>query len=279
MALASASDGSPAVLVVESITPVGANVPGAAAAPPSSSTAGGSRHGRTITYIAVGALLLTMIGVGVSTWYSMSNLPPDLSEAERRCEVHATVTTGVMSIVILAWPLLFHGFLGLDTLARYPIAILGFIWPVLLTVSDILSRKRSPALFDPSLAGTLKEDDVRGGPTDFSDSMLGTESLSITTLVFAVGTLFVHTLSKRQVAYTVPALKWALLLTVGFVGVNTYQDPGDFAGAIIQALKKSAFNMAVGLVITGIVLDVMFTGRRRDALSRDALDRESSIVE
>ena len=46
-------------------------------------------------------------------------------------------------------------------------------------------------------------------------------------------------------------------------------------GAVIQALKKSAFNMAVGLVGTGIVLDVMFTSKRRDAIHQGEMERES----
>lgn len=235
--------------------------------------------GRTTMWIAVALLVAAIAAAIAMTAVAVSNLPDDLPEQDKRCEVHAIVTTGVMSAMMLAWPLLFHVFMGLDTLARHPVALLGFAWPILLSVSDVLSRKRSPALFDPSLAGTMKEDDVRGGPSDFSDSKLGSEALSITTLVFAMGTLFVHTLSKRQLAYTVPALKWALLLGISFVIPDTYQDPGSVAGATIQALKKSAFNMAVGLVVTGIVLDVMFTGRRRDAIHHEEMERESKEVD
>ena len=228
-----------------------------------------------ITWSAVALLVLAMCAAATMTIYAVYALPASLPEPERRCEISSIVVTGTMSVMVLAWPLLFHVFMGLDTLSRHPAALLGFAWPILLSVSDIMSRKTTPALYDPKLAGTLKEDDVRGGPSDFSDSKLGSEALSITTLVFAMGTLFVRTLSKRQLAYTVPALKWALLLGVAFALPDTFQDPGSVAGAVIQALKKSALNMAVGLVVTGIVLDVMFTNRRRDAIHKEELERES----
>ena len=226
-------------------------------------------------YVAIGVLALAIVAAAVATWYTVSSLDPELSEVQRRCAIHSTVTTGVMSMVVLAWPLLFHAFLGLETLTRYPIAALGFVWPILLSISDILSRKDSPAVFDPDLKGSLKEEDMRGGPSDFSDGKLGGEALSITTLIFAMGTLFVHTLTKRQMAYTVPALKWALLLGIAFVIPDTYQDPGSVSGAAIQALKKSAFNMAVGMVITGIVLDLAFTSKRRSALTPDQLNLDT----
>lgn len=264
---------SPAVNPPASVVPT-VDAPAAPALVPARAPATQSA-GRTIMYVAVGVLVLAIVAVGVATWWTVDSLSPELSGVQRRCAVHATVTTGVMSMVILAWPMLFHAFLGLNTLTRYPVAALGFGWPILLCVSDILSRKDSPSIFDPDLRGSLKEEDMRGGPSDFSDSKLGAEALSITTLIFAMGTLFVHTLSKRQMAYTVPALKWALLLGIAFVIPDTYQDPGSVAGAAIQALKKSAFNMAVGMVITGIVLDLAFTSRRREALTPAIMEADA----
>lgn len=225
----------------------------------------------TITWIAVALCVLGMGGTAYYTYYQISNLPSDLSEPELRMRKSKLITMGVMLSMVLAWPLIYHMFMGLDTLSKFPIAIFGFAWPILLTISDILSRKDEPFEYD-NLGNTRKDEDQRGSPTDFSDGKLGNEAMAIITLIFAMGTLLVHTLTPFQLMYTVPALKWALLLGVAFVIPDTYQDPGSTVGAIIQSVKKSMFNMAVGMVITGIALDVMFTNKKRETIQMHELE-------
>jgi len=194
--------------------------------------------------LVLGAAITVLIAHSVYTFLRNKDAEDDPAVREEKIRA---IVTGLDTVGILAWPLVWEKTVGFGTLAHHPATIFPFLWPMVMIASDMALTNSDPQLSANGLFGLQN---------------LQNDSASMINLALAAGALLTAQYSSALSEASAPLMMYALLVTISFVVPSPNLDPQTEAGIVLGKLQRIAFNYAVGLVGTGIISSIVSRNNR-----------------
>jgi hypothetical protein len=164
---------------------------------------------------------------------------------EKQDEHMRLIYNGVLASSVLMWPIVFDLTIGLRQLFENPKLIIGFFWPILISMTEL----NYVSCFNTTTTGKSNKASAM-----FQQSDLNADTGAIISAAFAMGSLLLGSRKNTTVNYII---MYALLFCVAFV-VPTLQLPADTKESIMwRAIQKVFLNYAIGFTIAGISSDIM----------------------
>lgn len=166
----------------------------------------------------------------------------------------------------LAWPLIWYFLVGPVMIQAAPLTFLGFAWPVVIMLLDLLWVTKQP----------LEPDDTKKTTFTFDGN-------AISSLSFALGGILLTQVGKTFATSASPMLFACIFLVIAFVIPSPGVHSRTGIGAIILALRKIAMAFCVGLLISSVTITLQVGMKRRytdvthEKLSKDAPTSDSSV--
>lgn len=187
-------------------------------------------------------LLALIMGIVVQTvWLLRSPRGTrDRQEEEMRLIFNAITTIGV-----LAWPIVFDMTVGLDKLLVQPRLLIGFAWPICVSMTELqYVCQLSAATGQKGRAIAL-----------FQHGNLNTDIGSIIAIAIAMGRLL---LTKSENSELVSQMiMYAMVFCIAFV-VPTLQVPPETREAVMwRSIQKVMLTYAIGFTVSGISADLL----------------------
>jgi hypothetical protein len=155
------------------------------------------------------------------------------------------IYNAVLASSVLMWPIVFDLTIGLRQLFENPKLIIGFFWPILISMTEL----NYVSCFATTTTGKSNKVSAM-----FQQSDLNADTGAIISAAFAMGSLLLGSRKNPTVNYII---MYALLFCVAFV-VPTLQLPPDTKESIMwRAIQKVFLNYAIGFTISGISSDIM----------------------
>ena len=183
-------------------------------------------------------LLLTVCFV--TTWM----LKDPKGSNERQDEQMKLVYNAVLTSSVLVWPVVFDATIGLGKLFENPKLIVGFFWPIIISMTELNYVSKFSTSTGP---------DGKSSSSWFQQADLNADTSAIISAAFAMGSLLISSRKTTGVNYI---LMYALLFCVAFL-VPTLQVPPDTKeGVMWRSVQKVILNYAIGFTISGISVDI-----------------------
>lgn len=187
------------------------------------------------------SMLALILGVMVYTVWLVKNPKGSM---ERQDEEMRLICNAVLTIGVLAWPVVFDATIGIDSLFKEPRLLLGFAWPVALLMTDLqFVTKFSTATGQKGRATAL-----------FQQADLKSDTSSIMYAAFAMGSLLFSSNKNFTVTHII---MYAMVMCLGFV-VPTLQVPPETKEALLwRCMQRVVMTWAIGFVVSGISTDLL----------------------
>lgn len=193
--------------------------------------------------IPTGARIATDVTLTVATvglaGYAIYKLKKDPEEyCDERGHRFKILNTTVSLMGLLMWPVVWDLTMGYDLLFRSPLAIAGFLWPMIINLIQMVSTRAQ---------GKSKS------MTVYKDASV------IISIGFAIGTLLISQIGRKDLSSVegqkvLPALLYSLLLSIAFVVPIAHIEPNYTSSVAIKSSQRTFLNYSVGFVITGILM-------------------------
>lgn len=181
---------------------------------------------------------------------------------EKQDEHMRLIYNGVLASSVLMWPIVFDLTIGLRQLFENPKLIIGFFWPILISMTEL----NYVSCFATTTTGKSNKASAM-----FQQSDLNADTGAIISAAFAMGSLLLGSRKNTTVNYII---MYALLFCVAFV-VPTLQLPVDTKESVMwRAIQKVFLNYAIGFTIAGISSDIMidmFAVKENNTTEQNAL--------
>lgn len=190
--------------------------------------------GMNVIYTSVLVTLATMVAV-------VTVVHAQRGDARHLQEKGQTVATGVSTVALLLWPLVFNALVGFNTLKTSPVLLIAYLWTVALIAWEILTSNRDWE--------TPEEADQRSSSTKMNANVL-------IGAAWAVGSLLtVVSRSSKQSEHGARILLVALVLCVAFViPMMVDIDLRSPVAKTMRGLQRTALQYSVGLFVAGITI-------------------------
>lgn len=188
---------------------------------------------------------------------------PNDDEPEIKREKMRLLAATVSTCGIIAWPILWDNLIGYAVITHHPLTMFGFMWPILMNMLDLASAATSSSAVQTETAYGIAD--------------ISSDSNMLVGIAFAVGSFLSSQSNAKLVNATIPLLMYALLLLIAFIVPTPSLNPNDYTGFAAGATQRTFFNYAMGLIITGISINVSGQGGRglQRALTAICLEKES----
>lgn len=209
---------------------------------------------RSFTAFCIFLLVLTALFIIIDTAATLAAFPsiaPDptipLPKETQKLAAHSklnqieieAIANATMMSSNLIWPVVFHSTVGFDTVDKTPSLVLGFVIPYLFLTLDLWFTNRTK--WDIETNGNLSADRMNAG-----------DAQSIISAAFAVGSI-VRSKGSEQGNNVILI---SLLFLMSFVIPNASLPRDGSARAALQTTQCALVNYALGLVVSGITLNV-----------------------
>lgn len=186
------------------------------------------------------SLLICILAVLFTT---LMILRDQKGSADRQEEEMRLIYNAVLTVGALAWPIVFDGTIGLDRLMKDPRLLLGFFWPIALSVTElnyVSQFSTATGLKGRASAMFLQQD-------------LNADTASIMSAAFAMGSLMMN---RSNTYNTSHIIMYAMVFCLAFV-VPTLQVPPETKEAVMfRSAQKVITTYAIGFIVCGISSDL-----------------------
>jgi hypothetical protein len=168
-----------------------------------------------------------------------------------------TTASICLALGILIWPFVWGCLVGDHVASNVPLTAIGFAWPWVTLLIDILNVTNQPS----------ESQEHERGISAFSY-----EGNSISSLALALGGLLMSQAGKKMSQSAAPMLSACILMVVAFVVPSPSVHMHSRLGAMLLATKKVAMAFCIGLILSAVCisLDQGLRGRSIGALSPEA---------
>lgn len=164
---------------------------------------------------------------------------------ERQEEEMRLIFNAILTIGVLAWPIVFDVTVGLDKLMMQPRLLIGFMWPVVVSLTELQYACQLPATTGPKGRAVAL----------FQHTNLTTDIGSIIAIAIAMGRLLL-TKSKNYELMS-QMIMYAMVFCIAFV-VPTLQVPPETREAVMwRSMQKVMLTYAIGFTVSGISTDLL----------------------
>lgn len=190
-----------------------------------------------VSRITINATLsLATIGIAIFSIYKLKKDPEEY--CDERGHRFKILNTTVSLMGLLLWPVVWDLTMGYNLLFQSPLAIAGFLWPMIINLIQMISTK---ARGRSKTVGVYRD------------------ASAIISIGFAIGTLLIsqvgqNNLSSLEGQKVLPALLYSLLLSIAFVVPIAHIEPNYTSSVTIKSTQRTFLNYSVGFVITGILM-------------------------
>jgi hypothetical protein len=209
------------------------------------------------------ALNMTLAGVGliigIYSVRELSNISGD-EDPEIKREKMRILGASVSTIGILLWPVAWDLLVGYTLISYQPLILFGFAWPMVMSLLDLVYSSNAKT------ASQAKQVFGIGEITSDANTLVG--------IAFAVGSLLGSQGNKQLSTATIPLLLIALFLLIAFIVPTPSLDPNDYSGYTVGAIQRTFFNYAMGMVVTGITINLSSQNKRNLQRSFDSFCAE-----
>jgi hypothetical protein len=210
---------------------------------------------RVWTYFMNAVLAGVCAAIGISTMMQLGAIEDDQDPSTRR-EKMRLIGASVTMMGVAAWPVAWDALVGYSIMSHHPLTIFGFVWPIAISLIDLN--------YASSAQNAVQAEKV------FGIGEISSDAATLVGVAFAIGSLLTSQGNKPLADATVPLLMYALMLLIAFIVPTPSLDPNDYPGFAVGAAQRLLFNMAMGLVITA--MGVNLTAQKGSGL-RSALKR------
>ena len=151
---------------------------------------------------------------------------------------------GMLAVGFVLWPIIWNQAIGYEKLVEHPRMIVGFLWPLILTLFEI-------QYVEDFNTGTS---DDKKTTAMFNQRNLAADTQAIISVAFAMGSLYFST-SKN--ANTTHLIMLALVICLAIILPNLEVPPESKENIFWHSGQRIALNYAIGWSISGISLDLL----------------------
>lgn len=191
-------------------------------------------------------LVATAVALTAYSIYEFRDIRGD-SNPEVMNEKMKILGSTVSLIGVLLWPVVWNYLVGYSVIVHRPLTLFGFLWPMVINILDLISINGRDSSETKKVFGM-------GSITADANTLVG--------VAFAIGSLLSSQSDTKLANATIPLIMYSLLLMIAFIVPTPSLDPNSYEGFTTGGIQRVFFNYAMGLVITGISINVSTgTGR------------------
>lgn len=202
---------------------------------------------RTFNLILVTISLLILINSIKEFRSIQGDSDPEIMREKMRLIGATTASVG-----IVMWPVVWDTLVGYSVLTYHPLTLFGFLWPMVMSMIDLT--------YISSAKNAVQAEKI------FGIGELATDANTLIGVAFAVGSILSSQTNTQLANASIPLLMYSLLLLIAFIVPTPSLDPNDYSGFAVGTIQRTFFNYAMGMVITGISINV--AGQSGPALQR-----------
>jgi hypothetical protein len=187
-------------------------------------------------------LLALIMGIVLQTVWVLKK---PTGSTERQEEEMRLIFNAIVSIGVLAWPIVFDMTVGLNKLMMQPRLLIGFAWPICVLLTELqYVCQLSAATGQKGRAVAL-----------FQHTNLNTDIGSIIAIAIAMGRLLLG--KSKNFPLVSQMIMYAMVFCIAFV-VPTLQVPPETKEAVMwRSIQKIMLTYAIGFTVSGISADLL----------------------
>lgn len=162
---------------------------------------------------------------------------PDLRDEKRRI-----IGAALSAAAVFIWPVVWDAIIGYALLTRVPFTLLGFAWPMLLTLIDLTYSVNSGSHVSTQRA--------------FGLATISTDTSTILSLTFSVALLLTSLGTSDKTKASVSLLFYGLLILAALILPVPALNPDSSAGFAVSTLQRIAINYTVGIILASLALNI-----------------------